>query len=96
MPAPRVRDNSEWKGQRREGDNPEGAITQGEFKQTEGTGDKICDHAERRMIREAEDSGRKIESISATNNCCANCKKALIEHNKDIVITDPNGNQVHP
>jgi RHS repeat-associated protein len=49
-------------------------------------------HAERRAIEEAERRGTKIQSISATNNCCPTCRQALRRHNPDIIITDANGN----
>jgi RHS repeat-associated protein len=96
IPGRNQRDDSDWPGQRKPGEDNPGAIQQGEFAPTKGTGDKSCDHAEQRMIREAEKRGTKIESVSATNNCCDKCKAKLIEHNEDIVITDPNGQQVHP
>ena len=70
----------------------------GEFVPTQATTnhDTAEHHAEQRMIAHAEAEGRTIQSISATNNCCDKCKAALIAHNPNIVITDPNGNQVHP
>jgi len=96
MPRPSIRDGTEWPGQRGAGANPPGAITQGEFRQTTGidpaTGtNPRCNDAEQRMIRHAEANNRRIESISATNYCCANCRAALRAHNPNIVITDRNG-----
>lgn len=60
------------------------------------TSEQGCNHAEQRMIRAAEDKGLLINQISATNNCCDACHKALVEHNDAIKISDPNGNQVQP
>lgn len=100
MPSPCVRDGTEWDGQRRPGDNPPGAISQQEFQPTQGTGVAQCDHAERRMIRQAEaippPGSVHIDSVSATNCCCQSCHDALVAHNPDIQIADPNGQQRHP
>ena len=77
----------------------EGGLTSETFTPTTATRnpDTACHHAEQRMIKVAEEvKGRKIVAVSATNNCCDKCKAALIKHNKNINITDPNGNQVHP
>jgi RHS repeat-associated protein len=71
-------------------------ITAQEFQPTTARagGGPACNHAERRAIRAAQKARLKIDSISATNNCCDSCKKALKKHNPDIEIADPNGNQV--
>ncbi len=96
IPSPGVRDGSVWPNERRPGANPPGAVAQGEFVPTQGTGVRQCDHAEQRMVREAEQRGQQINQISATNNCCQACRDALVNHNSNIQIADPNGNQVHP